>query len=144
VALEQFDPHDIDLLLLDIDLPGCSGWEVFGDFTARRPTLPVVVITGHAGQQPTAQAAGVDAFMEKPLDAVKLLQTIRVVLATPDAERSRWLQNREGRLRHQPATARMIFEELREWPGLPLARVAPSGPVVAQGTPDIQPHQRQN
>lgn len=144
VALEQFDPHGIDLLLLDIDLPVRSGWEVFEEFTARRTALPVIVITGHPGQHPIAQAAGVDAFMEKPLDAPKLLQTMCAVLATPEAERLRRLENREGRAQHQPTTARMIFAELREWPGLPLAHVAPSVPFAAQGTPGVQTNEPRN
>ena len=141
VALEQIDPHGIDLLLLDIDLPGRNGWEVFEEFTARRPALPVIVITGHAGQFPIARSAGVDVFMEKPLDASKLLQAIREVLATPDEERMRRLPGQKGRTRHEPATARMIFEELREWPGLPLARVAP---LAAHDTTGIQTNEPRN
>lgn len=109
-ALEQFDPDRIDLLLLDLDLPECSGWDVFGELTTRRPSLPVIVITGHPGQYPVAQAAGVDAFMEKPIDAPKLLQTMKDVLAEPEEQRLRRLLGRGERPRHVPASARMIFE----------------------------------
>ena len=139
-ALTQIDPHGIDLLLLDIDLPVQSGWEVFEEFTTRRPSLPVIVITGHPGQYPVAQAAGVDAFMEKPIDAPKLLQTMKDVLAEPEEQRLRRLLGRGGRARHVPANARMIFEELREWHGLPQQRISPPVPLAAHDTE----HRRRN
>jgi len=109
-ALEQIDPDGIDLLLLDLDLPERSGWDVFGEFTTHRPSLPVIVITGHTGQYPVAQAAGVDAFMEKPIDAPTLLQTMKDVLAEPEEQRLRRLLGRGGRPLHVPASARTIFE----------------------------------
>jgi DNA-binding NtrC family response regulator len=133
-ALEQIDPHGIDLLMLDIDLPVQSGWEVFGEFTMRRPALPVIVITGHPGQYPVAQAAGVDAFMEKPIDAPKLLQTMQDVLATPEEQRLRRRLGRGGRPRKVPANARMIFGELCEWHGLLQQRVTPPVPLATHDT----------
>lgn len=139
-ALEQIDPHGIDLLLLDIDLPVQSGWEVFGKFTTLRPALPVIVITGHPGQHPIAQAAGVDAFMEKPIDAPKLLQTMKDVLAEPEEQRLRRLLDRGGQSRQAPANARMIFEEMREWHGLPHQRISPPVPLTAHDTE----HRRRN
>ena len=112
-ALELYDSARIDLVLLDLDLPERSGWDVFEDLTSRRPSLPVIVITGHTGQYPVAQAAGVDAFMEKPIDAPKLLQAMKDVLAEPQEERLRRLLGRGGRPRHVPASARLIFESYR-------------------------------
>jgi CheY-like chemotaxis protein len=134
VALEQIDPFAIDLLLLDIDLPVRSGWDVFEEFTTRRPALPVIVITGHPGQYPVAQAAGVDAFMEKPIDVPQLLQTMREVLAVPVDQRLHRLLGRGGLPWHVPANARTIFEELREWHGLARRRIAPSAPLNPAGT----------
>ncbi len=124
-ALEQFDPQRIDLLLLDLDLPVRSGWEVFSEFTTRRPSLPVIVITGQAGQHHVAQAAGVDAFMEKPFDVPKLLQTMKDVLAVPEEQRLRRLLGRGDQPRHVPADARMIFETYRERHPVPPQRPAP-------------------
>jgi CheY-like chemotaxis protein len=132
-ALEHIDTHAIDLLLLDIDLPVRGGWDVFEEFTTRRPSLPVIVITGHAGQYPVAQAAGVDAFMEKPIDAPQLLQTMREVLAVPVDQRLHRLLGRGGLPWHVPANARMIFEELREWHGLARQRLSSSAPPAPAG-----------
>ena len=129
-ALEQIDPNGIDLLLLDIDLPARSGWDVFEEFTTRRPSLPVIVITGHPGQYPVAQAAGVDAFMEKPIDAPQLLQTMRDVLAVPIEQRLHRLLGRGGLSWHVPANARTIFEDLPEWHGLARQSISSSTPLA--------------
>lgn len=121
--LERFDPREIDLLLLDIDLPVRSGWEIFEEVTRRNPALPIIVITGHPGQFRVARAAGVGAFMEKPIEAVNLLQTMQAVLAEPEECRLRRLAGRGGRPRHVPASAEVIFGEFREWQTWPRQRI---------------------
>jgi DNA-binding NtrC family response regulator len=90
-ALAQFDPKQIDLLLLDLGLPKKSGWDIFEGFTGRNPTLPIIVITGQSRQSEMAMAAGVGALMEKPLDADQLLQTMQELLDEPEEARLRRL-----------------------------------------------------
>src|SRR5208282_2199758 len=58
-ALAQFDPKQIDLVLLDLGLPNKSGWDIFAGFTSKNPTLPIIIITGRASQFEIAMAAGV-------------------------------------------------------------------------------------
>ena len=60
-AMTQFDSKQIDLVLLDLGLPNRSGWDMFEGFTSRNPTLPIIIITGRAGQFEIAMAAGVGA-----------------------------------------------------------------------------------
>ncbi len=80
-AALQFLPEQSDLLLLDLNLPSRSGWEVFERLTTRYPLVPVIIITGMPTQYPTAVAAGVSALMEKPIEPEALLKTISEVLA---------------------------------------------------------------
>ena len=45
-----FLPEQTDLLLLDLNLPSQSGWDVFERLTTRYPLVPVIIITGMPNQ----------------------------------------------------------------------------------------------
>jgi CheY-like chemotaxis protein len=45
-GLARFDEGDWDLLLVDIVMPGMSGWAMIESIRRRAPTVPVVLITG--------------------------------------------------------------------------------------------------
>jgi DNA-binding NtrC family response regulator len=47
-ALRLLDPAAPDALFLDVSMPGLNGLDVLTEVRRRRPSLPVVVITGHA------------------------------------------------------------------------------------------------
>jgi CheY-like chemotaxis protein len=47
-ALQCCASLDLDALFLDVSMPGMSGLDVLAEVKRRRPSLPVVVITGHA------------------------------------------------------------------------------------------------
>ena len=88
-ATDRFAPEKIDLVLLDLNLPCRSGWDVFAHLTTPHPTLPVIIITGMPNQHQTALAAGVGALMEKPIEVPALLHTMDELLAEPAEERLR-------------------------------------------------------
>jgi DNA-binding response OmpR family regulator len=79
-ALELADATEIDLVLLDLNLPVKNGWDTFERLTARNPLIPVIIITARPNQIFPALAAGAGALMEKPLDFPKLLETISDLL----------------------------------------------------------------
>jgi DNA-binding response OmpR family regulator len=95
-ALSQFDPRQLDLLLLDLGLPNQSGWDTFEGFTRKNPLLQVIIITGQSRQAEMAMAAGVGALMEKPLGAAELLQTMHELLTEPEDARLRRLCGQKG------------------------------------------------
>ncbi len=70
----------IDLVLLDIGLPNKNGWEACQHLKREHPTVPIIVITGQAGQFVSAVSSGAVALMEKPLDAQRLLHVIQELL----------------------------------------------------------------
>jgi len=79
-AAIRFEPGQVDLLLLDLNLPNQSGWDVFEQLTTRRPLVPVIIITGLANQQRVAKMAGVGALFEKPVEAAALLERMEELL----------------------------------------------------------------
>ena len=103
-ALRKFDSKQIDLLLLDLGLPNKSGWDTYEGFTSRNPMLPIIIITGHTSQSEMAMAAGVGALMEKPLDAVQLLQTMEDLLAESEETRLRRLCGYRKDIRYVPSS----------------------------------------
>lgn len=62
-----------DLILMDLQLPGMTGYEATRRLKADPATaaIPVVALTAHAllGTEAKAREAGCDAFLTKPLDA---------------------------------------------------------------------------
>ena len=74
-----------DLILMDIQLPGLDGYEATRRIKAN-PALrltPIIVVTSYAlsGDEEKARAAGCDAYIAKPFDAMQLLAMVRQYLA---------------------------------------------------------------
>jgi DNA-binding response OmpR family regulator len=79
-ALELVAAAKYDLVLLDLNAPDENGRKAFNQITAENPELPVIVITARPSQFFLALAAGIGVLLEKPLDFVKLFDTIRDLL----------------------------------------------------------------
>src|SRR6185436_11553772 len=86
-ALDMASANEVDLVLLDLNLPVKNGWDTFERLTTANPLLPIIIITARPNQLFPALAAGVGALMEKPLDFPKLLETIRILLVEPAEKR---------------------------------------------------------
>jgi DNA-binding response OmpR family regulator len=113
-AIDQFASHAVDLLILDLNLPSRGGWEVFEELTHLDPFVPVVVITGLSNQIATARVAGAGALLEKPVDPLVLLKTIKDLLGEPNAQRLRRLIGYTQDTRYAPPSNTLLIESLRE------------------------------
>jgi len=76
---------DVDLILLDMNLPEMDGWEVARRLKAHEATksIPVVALTAHAmvGDREKTLAAGCDEYASKPVDFQSLLQKIQNLIS---------------------------------------------------------------
>jgi CheY-like chemotaxis protein len=84
-ALELVRTHedDIDLMLLDVTLPGVSSREVFEEARFRRPKLKVILTSAYSRETVDASFAGlrVERFIRKPFQIVDLMGMLQDVLA---------------------------------------------------------------
>lgn len=85
LALEGFQSHIPDLILLDISLPGMDGTTVLQHLRAdeRVAHIPVIALTAHAmrGDREKYIQAGFDDYISKPiLDEKNLISTIERLL----------------------------------------------------------------
>ncbi len=83
-ALNKLAAERYDVVYADIRMPGMSGLEVAERVKAARPWTPVVIITGHgsAESEARAKAAGVTAFLHKPLSPATIEGSAAAALAS--------------------------------------------------------------
>ncbi|MET9882443.1 response regulator transcription factor [Streptomyces sp. NPDC006430] len=75
--------HDVNVALLDIEMPGMTGIEAAAALRAEVPDLKIVVLTtfGRPGYLRGAMEAGASAFLVKDAPAAQLADAVRKVLA---------------------------------------------------------------
>ncbi len=85
-ALEQIGARDVDLVLLDNQMPGLSGLEVLAKTRSlkRFERLPVLMVTGDVEpeDQVVALDMGADDFVTKPFENKVLLARVRSLVRT--------------------------------------------------------------
>jgi two-component system nitrogen regulation response regulator NtrX len=119
-ALETIANELVDLVLLDIKMPGMDGLEVLSQVHADSPELPVVIISGHGNIQTAVEATKLGAydFIEKPIDAERILLVIRNGLAQRDLIRENITLRRKiqgkGRIIGEHPSMQAIMETLRK------------------------------
>ncbi len=78
-GVEKASTTDFSALLLDIQMPEMTGFEVLNKVKEIKPTLSVIIISAHASLENAIKATRLGAFdfIEKPIDREKLLISIR-------------------------------------------------------------------
>ncbi|MEL6473385.1 MAG: sigma-54 dependent transcriptional regulator [Pseudomonadota bacterium] len=81
-ALAADEKDGIDVVLLDLVMPGLSGMETLERLSERRPDLPVIVLTGTGGIDTVVQSmrAGAIDFFVKPASPERIIVSIRNAL----------------------------------------------------------------
>lgn len=76
-AAELREPSLV-LILSDINMPGMSGLEMLPQVRARRPDVPVIMITAYGDNETrrTAIERGAEGLLTKPIDFAQLRQEI--------------------------------------------------------------------
>lgn len=81
-VLDYVNNNQVDLILLDLKMPGKDGFDVLQDLVGAHVDVRVVVLTAYADVQSAIDSAklGASDFISKPYDFDELLITIRKVV----------------------------------------------------------------
>ena len=84
-ALEAVLEHDIDLAIVDFDLPDMDGLHVLYEIKRMRRNVPVIIMTARAPNEVRLAAleAGAYTFIPKPISILNLRQIVARVLHAP-------------------------------------------------------------
>lgn len=85
-ALDLFEKHpDIQLMILDIMMPGADGWEVCRR-VRETSTVPIIMLTARSTEfdQLTAFDAGADDYVTKPCSPSVLMKRVAALLRRGD------------------------------------------------------------
>ena len=78
-GISLFESGEYDVVFTDLAMPGMSGWDVAAAIKAKRPHIPVVMVTGWGVtlEQKDVESAGVDAVVPKPFGVRAVLGLVR-------------------------------------------------------------------
>ena len=117
-GLAKVAESDIDLILLDVMMPGEGGLEVLPKLRVASPETVIVMMSGNATIETAVQATkgGAHDFVEKPLSGDKLLLTVQNALSFArlrhEAERQRKRVQADFAMIGRGAAMRAIFDKV--------------------------------
>jgi FixJ family two-component response regulator len=81
--LQDLARREPDCVVLDLHMPGMSGFEVQERLSVREHRIPVVVLTGQDTPESyeRATAGGAAAYLRKPVDGGELLAAVAAAIA---------------------------------------------------------------
>jgi CheY-like chemotaxis protein len=87
IALYQTRKQEIDLVILDMIMPGMGGGDTFDRLKAIKPEIKVILSTGYSftGQAREIMARGCRGFIQKPFKIETLSQKVREALEAPES-----------------------------------------------------------
>ncbi|MEN6593402.1 MAG: response regulator transcription factor [Clostridiaceae bacterium] len=81
-ALERMDTHHVDLIVLDVMMPGMDGYALTSELRTSGYDIPILMVT--AKQLPADKRmgflVGTDDYMTKPVDTEEMLLRIKALL----------------------------------------------------------------
>ncbi|MEW5979527.1 MAG: response regulator [Acidobacteriota bacterium] len=89
MALEALEAMDLDLVLMDIQMPEMNGYEATAAIRAKEKGsgrhLPIIATTAHAlkGDRERCLAAGMDGYLSKPIQTAELFHLIDALVPSP-------------------------------------------------------------
>jgi DNA-binding response OmpR family regulator len=89
MALELIAEDEPDVICLDLMMPVMDGWGVLEELNGRDDPPPVIVLSAKTAEEDIVRAfeLGASAYVFKPFDPSRLVDTIRSILEETPAER---------------------------------------------------------
>jgi len=130
-TLDQVRAGDWDVLVLDITMPGRSGFDILKELNHSQPDLPVLVLSAHAEEQFAVRVlkTGASGYLTKENAPAELIKAIRKVVgggkyvsrnlaetlaaglnATSDGPRHKALSDREFQVMQMMAGGKTLAE----------------------------------
>ncbi|NEP57512.1 MAG: response regulator [Symploca sp. SIO2G7] len=83
-ALIKVTSHPPDVIILDVVLPGCSGFELCRELKTQANTssIPIVLCSTKGGKMDKfwGMKQGADAYLPKPVDQEELVRTVKQLI----------------------------------------------------------------
>ena len=90
IGVEMWEKGDYDLVLMDVQMPRMNGFEATSTIREKERThgghTPIVAITAYALEKDKEEclAAGMDAYLAKPINFKKCIEMIHALTGQPD------------------------------------------------------------
>jgi two-component system response regulator YesN len=95
-------PHEVDLVLLDVKLPGKEGTLVLKEIKKIAPELPILMLTAYSTKDIAIEAlkGHADDYLEKPLKLDKTRELIQRHLENRDGKKAPAEDGLQGKIEH--------------------------------------------
>ncbi len=98
-------PNEIDLVIMDVFMPGLSGTEVLKQLRDNLPGLGIIILTGYSSKDIAIEAlkGHADDYLEKPVDIEKAKEIIENILAakrSPADQSSQGIKGKIEKVKH--------------------------------------------
>ncbi len=86
-ALDHLADHEVDVVVLDLKMPGMDGIDALREIRRRFPKIAVIVMTGHGSQELSRAGLELGAFdyLIKPVKIDTVVERIRSACSTSGA-----------------------------------------------------------
>jgi DNA-binding NtrC family response regulator len=83
-ALAIVKRSDVDLVVLDLAMPGMNGVDTFRAIRSLRPALPVLIVTGYPDSDLMAKALEIGPFtmISKPVNLAQIQKTVHRIVGS--------------------------------------------------------------
>jgi DNA-binding response OmpR family regulator len=111
----QAHVHDYDLQILDLMLPGKTGYEILSELRRERSEIPVLLLTARDATEDVVRGldAGADDYLTKPFSFDVLLARVRALVRRGGARRSERLRYDDVEMDRIQHTARRGSRDLK-------------------------------